>query len=160
MKLNLESWHYKLYAFDCQMVAALWDESNPHEYPQHGRIIGLCPYMRMILIWGPLTLLLQLSPWAAAIGAVCVLPMYVIGSTSWITLVLSIIAIIGLAIGAWMLMRYITDAVDTHRTNKQESLPQIDPFAEPKPDTFWTMTVAYLRSAKTRICPILEIDDE
>jgi hypothetical protein len=161
MKLNKSSWHYKLYAFNSQMVAKLWDEGDFHEYPHHGNIIGLCPYMRMILIWGPLAFLCNLIPLAGITWFFIVLPAFTVGLWSLLMFVSYVCAISGLTIALYFCIRYLIKrySPDNQATRKADKLERIAQKVG-QPDTFRSLLVGYIKSVKTKVCPVLELDNE
>jgi hypothetical protein len=160
MKLNKSSWHYKVYAFNSQMVAAWTMEGDFHEYPYHGKIIGLCPYMRMIMLWGPLVFLCNLSPLIAAVAAFIVLPVVTIGALSHLTVVATIVGCIILVFLVLSGANYLIDRHEHYyRLKKKQQRIDAENNVTP-PETFWSLLVSYIKSLKTKVCPVLELDDE
>jgi hypothetical protein len=164
MKLNKSSWHYKVYAFNSQMVAKLGDEHDFYEYPHHGRIIGLCPYMRMIMIWGPLVFLCNLVPLIAAVGAFIVLPVTTIGAVSQLIVVATIVGFIVAACliigGANYLAGRLGDMQELRTEQQEKTRLESAANGVTPPETFWSLLVSYITSLKTKVCPVLELDDE
>jgi uncharacterized membrane-anchored protein len=160
MKLNKFSWHYKVYAFNSQMVAAWTMESDFHEYPWDGRTIGLCPYMRMIMLWGPLVFLCNLSPLIAGVAAYIVLPAVTIGVSSLLSVTATIV---GFTIACYILnsgVKYLSARRDDiNREKRKQRRIDAENDVTP-PETFWSLLVSYIKSLKTKVCPVLELDDE
>jgi hypothetical protein len=160
MKLRKSSWHYKLYAFNSQLCAAWWDEDDFYRYPIHGTIIGLCPYMRMIMIWGPLVFAFNLLPVIVMVGALLVLPAVTIGLWSLLTFSFVVVGVIGAVIGLSMGMAYLKNVrsefvVKKTTQNEYDAMHGIS-----HPETFWSLLTSYVKSMKTKICPVLELDNE
>jgi len=157
-KINPESWHYKIYRYNSQLVAAWLCEDDYHEYPhQYGKMIGLCPYMRMICLWGPLVALSNIIPLAALAATFWMLPSFANGIAGVLWLFGSIALIFATFIG----MAYLKDKSNERKeAKKQSQLRDYDEyFAEP-PVTFWTLFKDYVRAVKTKVCPILELPND
>jgi hypothetical protein len=166
MKLNKSSWHYKVYAFNSQMVARLGDNgSDFYKYPHHGRIIGLCPYMRMIMLWGPFAFLCNLVPLIAVVWFFLVLPAFTVGLWSLLIFAAYVCAAGGLAIALYYGITYVANSVSTHHDDAHQAEREAakvvrDAHKATQPDTFWSLFVGYVKSLKTKVCPVLELDDE
>ena len=156
MKISPDSWHYKLYVFMSQWNAAWRGKSDYWEYPLNGNMIGLCPYMRMILIWGPLAILSNLIPIGAIVATFFLFPASVNGAVGVAWLIGSILLIAGgiLAIG------YITHLIgrieEGRRRNEIENDDWFEEGYEPK-QTFRGLVWSYLVALKTKMCPVLEL---
>ena len=160
MKLNKSSWHYKMYAFNSQMFAAWTMEPDFHSYPYDGKIIGLCPYMRMIILWGPLVFLCNLAPWIAAVAAFIVLPVVTIGVSSQLTVVATIVGVVIAASLFFAGVQYVGDRyIFAKKLKRKQRRIDAENSVTP-PETFWSLLVSYIMSLKTKVCPVLEIDDE
>tara|TARA_B110000240_G_C13364849_1_gene395615 strand:- start:315 stop:809 length:495 start_codon:yes stop_codon:yes gene_type:complete len=164
MKLNKSSWHYKVYAFNSQLVAAWQNQNSFHRYPYHGKIIGLCPYMRMIIIWGPLVFLCNLAPLVAAVGVFIVLPVTTIGAMSQLIVVATIVGFVVAACliigGANYLAGRLGDMEELRAEQQKKTKLESAANGVTPPETFWSLLVSYITSLKTKVCPVLELDDE
>ncbi len=158
MKISPDSWHYKLYVFMSQWNAAWRHKLDPWEYPRGKNMIGLCPYMRMILIWGPLSILSNLLPIGAVYAAFVMFPAAVNGTAGIAWLVGSVIA---LAV-SFFLIGWIAHLIGVVREQRRDSRIQRefeDLDVEPK-ETFFGLIKQYIVAIKTRICPVLELEDD
>lgn len=157
MKLNPNSWHYKIYAFNSQLVAAWMHKDDYHYYPKIGSFgIGLCPYMRMILIWGPLVALTNVVPFAAIYAAFIMFPGFAAGGAGIFWLIFTLASIVGF----FVLLAKIKDWASERQERREESqLRRQDPDYQ-EPEGFWRLVGGYLKSMKTKICPVLEIQDD
>ena len=156
--INPESWHYKIYRFNSQLVAAWNCNENYHEYPhQYGKMIGLCPYTRMIFLWGPLVALTNIIPLAALAATFWMLPSFTNGLTGVLWLFGSIALIFAILIG----MAYLKDKSNERKETKKESqLPEFGAIVAEPPVTFWSLLKDYVRAVKTKVCPILELPND
>lgn len=155
MKTN--SWHWKVYCFNSQLVAAWKGKDDYHEYPYHNKMIGLCPYMRMILIWGPLVMLTNIIPLAAIIATFYWFPAGANGIVGVYWLLGSIIGVVTFFV---TLAKY-QDWQTARREEKQESqlsCQRVD--MENQAETFWTLVMSYIKAIKSKVCPVLEIEND
>lgn len=154
MKISPDSWHYRLFCFMSQWNAAWRGKHDYHTYPKIGQFgIGLCPYMRMILIWGPLAIVSNVIPLGAFALAFYVFPHSAAGAAGVIWLLVSL----GAGLGAIFLLGFLKDWVDARQEARYES--QVSESEEEKPDGFWKLLGQFLKSAKTKVCPVLELEE-
>jgi hypothetical protein len=160
MKPNTNSWYHKVFVFNSQIVATMREYQDPHLHPHHGKMYGLCPYMRMIFVWGPIVFLMNLFPLLCLIGTAIVLPITIIGGVSTAYTALVILAVIGIILACIWLLEYTSEILKKRRYQQKQVVKQREKDGVVPPDTFWSLTKAYLKSAKTKVCPVLEFDDE
>ena len=154
-EINPNSWHYKLYKFNCQWIACWWGEPHYHKYPTHRRLLGLCPYMRTIFIWGPLIMLTNIIPGLSLYAAFIVMPSGGFGVGWFIgSVVLTVVALAGvLAMINWLVR------LSSMQENRVSQLPEQAPGYK-APETFWTLVKSYLKSVKTKVCPVLRLPND
>jgi hypothetical protein len=114
----------------------------------------------MIFVWGPIVFLMNLVPGLCLIGTTIVLPIAIIGGASTAYTALAILAVIGMILGCIWLLEYTSEFLRTRKEQHRQDLQQREADGVVPPDTFWSLTKAYLKSAKTKVCPVLEFDDE
>lgn len=156
-QINPKSWHYKVYVFMSQWNAAWCHESNYEMYPNDGKMIGLCPYMRMIFIWGPMAILSNLIPFGALFIVFFAAPFKAAGfvGIAWLfgtimTIVLAIVA-----------FGFLYDVRIARKDAKESALLKLrQDWDEEKPETFMSLLRDWLKSYKTKICPVLEMPDD
>lgn len=156
MKINQNSWHYRLYNFMAQWHAVWlvnYDYLNAGK-PTNGKI-GLCPYMRTILIWGPLAILSNLVPFGMLYLTFFVIPIELNGAMGvyWLFGVL-----VGLIITV-VLIILLSEYQENRRNARMSQVKNQDEAEQDQSDSFWSLVKEYLVSLKTRICPVLEVDD-
>jgi hypothetical protein len=167
-KIAPTSWHYKVYVFNSQLCAK-WhnDDSEFHEYPLHTRNIGLCPYMRMIFIWGPLVVLTYILVAMFIALTVWTLPSFAtngVSGTLW--LLGSIAAMISGVLLMGSCIDYCEKRKDIIRQKNNDiknsmTADEYDAFINPvKEATFWSLCKDYLKSMKTKVCPVLEFRND
>lgn len=163
MKINKSSWHYKLNK---------WDSSWVHEKLRRGRTVGLCEYF-----WGTVKSALSLTMWVA-IASICFsllcwfVLLFIIGlSGFFITLFggeellsglpLEVTKIFSLSL--FIIIFYITIA-SIYLTIKGEiplmptwlssdDVDIIKPVKEP------SLFMSYYKAWKSKVCPIIELED-
>jgi hypothetical protein len=154
MRISPKSWHYRLYVFMSQWNAAWRDKDDYLSYPKHGEMIGLCPYMRMILIWGPLAILSNLIPLGFVIMALLLFPMSAAGPSGIGWLLFWLVMTIGLVIGGG----FIKDWLDRRADEKENSqIPGWDYEPKKKPDGFFKLLNEWIHS---KFCPVLEVQND
>lgn len=101
MNISATSWHFRLYTFNKRLLERFrgnryWlDEESPTR-------INLCPYMRTILIWGPMVYLFHAFMYLSLFVAFIWVPMQMISTTDigWLSMVVVFFLGIGLAMAA------------------------------------------------------------
>jgi hypothetical protein len=158
MKISENSWHYRLFVFMSQWNAAWRNRDDYLDHPKTSRRekfnIGLCPYMRMILIWGPLSILSNLIPLLAVLGALVAMPtgMNGLAGVLWLLFWAVSAVAIGFAIAKLADWRQA-------RAENQEKLQVYRQSPDyVKKDTFLSLLGEFLMSIKTKICPVLEVE--
>ena len=158
MKISQDCWHYKLYVFMSQWSAAWRADDNYLHAGEHTSMIGLCPYMRMILIWGPLAILSNIIPLGGVIGVLFLFPASANGFMGifWLFFWLACIVAAFFGIG------WLKDFLSAREEKKERSQlpPHPDDEEVEKPTGFWTIVKEYIIAAKTKVCPVLEIEED
>jgi hypothetical protein len=162
MNIDSNSWHWRLYKFNSQWVAAWKGRNDFYDFPRHGRMIGLCPYMRMILIWGPIAMLSNIFPLAVLAGTFLLFPVTANGvmGIAWL---IGVIVLVAASICAMSyLLDYRSRRCEANRRAdlKHESNKSSDSQLTEQPDTFWTLFCSYVVAVKTKICPVLQAPNE
>ena len=149
MKISPTSWHYRLYCYMSQAYASWTHENDYWEYPKNTAFLGLCPYMRMILIWGPIAILSNLVPIYAVIAALVLFPA---GASGWVGIAW-LFGSAALIAGLIVLGAYLFDKGAERRAAKKESqLNNMD--EEEKPAGFIKLMYTWIHDS---ICPKLEL---
>lgn len=160
MKISADSWHYRLYVFMSQWNAAWLGKSEPWEYPRGGTMIGLCPYMRMILIWGPLAILSNLVPIGAIIGTFFLFPAAVNGAlgVAWL---FGFFVTLGALIFGMGYVGHLIGRLEEGRRRNQLTRKEEEDYYETEPrQTFRGLVWSYLVAVKTKMCPVLEVNEK
>lgn len=153
MKISPTSWHYRLYCYMSQAHAAWTHKDDYHEYPKNTAFLGLCPYMRMILIWGPIAILSNLIPIFAILATLFIFP----ASTGGLAGVLWLFGAIGTLVGAIIGLGYLVEWNRERRHAREES--QLGSYGEPeeKPKGFIALLYTWIHDS---ICPKLELPQD
>jgi hypothetical protein len=154
-EIDPKCWHWKLYCFMSQVIAAWNDKPNPEEYGIHDTHIGRCPYMRTIFVWGPLVLLTNLIPISALVSLFYWIPMSMSGGAGIIWTVVTIGSVIGGVILFLLMLAGITELVDRSNARKQHAVPNTPKINQP--ETMWSLIKEHIGSVKTKLCPILVV---
>ena len=156
MKIRNDSWHYRLYVFMSQWNAAWRGRDDYLDFPHtdYYNRIGLCPYMRMILIWGPLSIISNVIPVGAVFLAVIGFPLMLNGAAGVGWLVFWAVTLVAVVYAVSKIMDW-RQAQHEARAGSQ-LYTQAPDYVEP--DSFWRLVREYAVSVKTKICPVLEIE--
>lgn len=155
MKINTSSWHYKIYAFNSKWVARWMCAWNWYEKPGPSAMIGLCPYMRMILLWGPIVMLTNIVPLGAVVYAILLFPVDVngAGGVGWIVGIAAL-GLVGVFLsrqaGKWI-SKKAQESVEKQSRKKSE---------EKDGTGFFTIMAEYVKTFKSKVCPIMEVDND
>lgn len=155
-KIDRNSWHWKIYAFNSQLVHAWLGKDFYYEYPKQreGEKIGLCPYMRMIILWGPLVMLTYLAPLAAFYGALIYFPYSANAGLGLLALFGTLLAISGVIwLLAWLAVKREEETWEQREAReeaRERRLKENPGFLR----LFWRWLVAQ----KTKICPVMEVE--
>jgi hypothetical protein len=157
MKISADSWHYRLYVFMSQWNAAWRGKHDPWEYPRGGHMIGLCPYMRMILIWGPLAIFSNLIPIGAVIVTFFLFPAAMNGGlgVAWI---FGFFITLGAVIFGIGYIYHLIGRLEEGRKRNQITRQQEEEFEEKT--TFRGLFWGFLVAVKTKMCPVLELKSD
>lgn len=143
MQITKSSWHYRLYQFNDHLTGQLTDT---HQW-RDPRVWNLCSYMRGILVWLPLKLVLYLCYWGFPIYTLFVIPSRLWGFDYWIfwgVIALTGTVILGGGIGLGML-------AEKYRGKERE--PK-------KPSEFKVLFKSWMWAMKESLCPVVEVKDE
>jgi hypothetical protein len=162
MKISADSWHYRLYVFMSQWNAAWRHKIDPWEYPRGGHMIGLCPYMRMILIWGPLAILSNLLPLGALYVTFILFPVSMNGGlgVAWL---LGFFVTVGAVVFAIGFIRHVIGKLEEGRRSSQITRQQEEELARQRGEektSFRSLVWGFLVAAKTKMCPVLELKND
>lgn len=164
-KINPESWHYKLYVFNTQLIGRWGDDEEFYLRPHsRRRKIGLCPYVRTIMLWGPLVMASYVLPIGAFLGVVVFLPGGLAGTAGILGLISVFVAMAALAVGIGYLTKWINTVHKIYVPKKSELATNYDddgyPIEIERPATFWTILKDYIIAAKTKVCPVLTLPED
>jgi len=159
MKISPGSWHYKLYVFMSQWNAAWLGKDAYWKYPHNSNKVGLCPYIRMIILWGPLAILSNFIPIGVFIASFFLYPASVNGYVGivWLVTTLLVITAVVLIIG------YVRHLIDLHEENRRHSELEYGVYYEKQDksqETFRSLLWEYLETIKTKMCPVLEVKQD
>ena len=155
MYISQNSWHFQLYKFTKIVVERF--RGNPYwDSVSTSRAINLCPYMRTILIWGPIVLGLYALMYAFAFYVLLYLPITMtngaaLAGTGIFILFCAVCG--GAMLGMFMLITKLTVGITDKRREHLERLEA----QGIKPSGFFVIFKEYLKSLKSKTCVQLEI---
>jgi len=151
MNLNKQSWYVRWFFWSLDIL----DKFVGCDTWRYQKGTNLCHFMRVILIYAPLVLVLHLALYGAAIGVVTVLPVYLFGWGSY-----------GKTLGfvaAGVFIWFVTQAIlERRKITGQESIvaqsPKVVQASSAGP-TFWQVVGEWLRAKKAKVCPLIAFND-
>ena len=156
LQVSPASWHARLYLWSHAIWYQFWHKDNLDWYDNNRRNTNVCYYLRAMLVYMPLVILLHAALFAAAVWVTIVLPVHLfgfsgIGKTMVITLLVAIgvSIMVGLVYGTWRWSDAIADARREHTRNIHEQGEL----------TFWEVVGAWISGVKHRICPLVTVMD-
>lgn len=164
MNIRSTDWHYRLYLFNHRLCQKF--RGNTWWYEHEPSRINLCPYMRTILIWGPLLWFIHACLYVALGYAFIYLPLSVVGMSDmgWLVGALGRVAVTGLlfAVVAYGLIRVLSYFGEKRKKAKQERLELIESgvLPPPKSSSFWKMVKEYWESFHSKTCFALKVEDK
>ncbi len=155
MIISSKSWHYKLFLFNYQLLErfkgrSYWYESEPNR-------INLCPYMRTILIWGPMLYLFYGLLWFLMGLTFLYIPFLMIGvsDTGWLgSVILSLVITAGIIGGLIAGLTYTSMFVGKKikEIKEEYEIRNAD-----KPNGFFKILAAYWKSFHDKTCFTMDV---
>jgi hypothetical protein len=123
---------------------------------------NLCHFMRVILLWAPLVLLLHLVLYGGAIAALTIVPVYWFGLSGYLGLILGLVVFIFLCVLAGFASAGIGKSINyvVLRSRKSRQKSGTEEIPEPLTNekigpSFGEVLWEYAVATKRRICPII-----
>jgi hypothetical protein len=155
LELSKDDWKVRLFN-QCQLICDNFTDSN-----KHGFLItntNLCYFIRVIFIYAPTIILLNLALYALSIYILIVVPIQYFGEIPYIYTTGSILILISLL---YLVNRMIANAPVEHETEveeEKESEQEVKP-KEDKEPSWRELLKVYLKAKKEKICPTIQITD-
>lgn len=153
MKLQNNSWYVRMFRAEL----ALWEDFSDQWdlIGEHEEKTNLCFFFRTILIWGPLTILANIIAAGVIVFSLIILPLMLFGGTSYLIL-LGII--VGIIVGGAVIVSGAVKGLQRYllwrdRRPVVKKIPKVGP-------SFTHVVGTWLSAKKSKICPIIEFDQE
>jgi hypothetical protein len=119
------------------------------------RKIGLCEYMRMLLIWGPIMtgFYIAIASW---IGYVFLVMPIMSGGIGFISIgfsILFLLAMVAIIVGVFFTI-FVLDFTKNKILDKLEDITEAN---DEKDDEEKSIIIEYYKETKDKVCPIMEI---
>jgi hypothetical protein len=146
-------WHVRLYLWAEPIVAEFFDRgSHVYHYRKSYEVhTNLCPYMRTILLWLPLALLVNVATWAMAVATVTYIPGRLFGWKGWGLTVLVTAAGVGLL----LLMLWLRQWYRERQEARPPKVPDVGP--HDRTPGFGSAVREWVRKKHEGICPSITI---
>lgn len=156
MELNRSVWYVRLFFWSL----AIWETFRDYDYRYdrshvEKRGTNLCFFIRVMVVYMPLVLLLHAAFAATAVASLTALPIYLFGGIAYGWTLAAIAVVIGTIWGVKVALRR---AARRERTQvkfverKREVQPATE-VTEPRGPGFFEILWAYLVAAKKKVCP-------
>jgi hypothetical protein len=127
---------------------------------------NLCHFIRVILVWAPLIVLLNVSACGLVLAALIAAPIYLFGVTSYLAVIFGLIAIVCVGVGVSFVgfliqlsVSYLKRRAREKRLSKMlaegDSTEKVEVPEVPKGPTFGAVLWQYAVATKHRFCPNL-----
>ena len=154
MYISQNSWHFQLYKFTKTVVERF--KGNPYWDNVSVSKVNLCPYMRTILIWGPLVVSFYSFLYAFGLYVLVYLPITMTNGAAIMNtgLFIFVCALIAVAlIGSIAFITNMTVGLVDKQRAKREEMEELGI----KPSGFFAILMEYLKSLKSKTCVQLEV---
>lgn len=158
MELNRSIWYVRLFFWSLGIWGAFRDGDYRYDrsYVEE-RGANLCFFIRVMVVYTPLVLLLHAAFAAAAVASLTALPIYFFGGIAYGWTLATIVVVIGTIWGVKVaLRRRAAWREHTHVKfveRKREARPETEATETPRGPGFFEVLLAYLVAAKKKICP-------
>ena len=147
MNISRNSWHFKVY-LQCRKWTEYWINGTPEDCVRVGKVVGLCSYMRTILLWGPLAVLSNLVTFFVIYMVLFYFPFTMDGVAGIFWLWVAGLVIASACFVGIMIRELIHK--DDEKTSEDDE----------KPAGFMSLSKEYLIAMKTKVCPLLNVTEE
>lgn len=156
MHLNKDSWYVRWYFWSLGICEEFSDNCSLTDRAEN-RGTNLCAFMRVILIYAPLILLLHAIVYAGAIATITVWPIYLFGLKGYI---LGVSAVVGLVILVFLVINLVWLLLDRRKTRiaaqQQAAKPTNADAANPG---FFHIVRQWVVAKKQKVCPLITFDE-
>lgn len=155
LQVNPDSWHARLYLWSHTIWWQFWHKRNRSWYEDKRENTNVCYYLRVMLMYAPLVIILHAALLAATVGVVVVLPIHLfgfwgVGKATFVIFLLVALGV-GLAIGLGVLAQKAGDAAIDASQRHREMIHEQGGL------TFWEVVRARISGAKHKICPLIRV---
>ncbi len=153
MELDRRQWHVRWFFWSLGIWEEFMEQGQEWRVEHNGT--NLCHFMRVTLVWAPLVLLLNLAVYGAAISALTIIPAVLFGLTSYVSLVIAIVLIVGIVWGAkWYFAAQRSKPRPTN-TVRPEPIASAPVQHTPRGPGFFEILWKYIVAVKKKFCPII-----
>ena len=162
MNLNRNVWYVHLFFWSLGIWGAFRDNDGRYDCSRmEDRGTNLCFFVRVLVVYMPLVLLLHVVFAGVLVASLTVLPVYLFGSIAYGWTLASTAVVVGTFWGVGVALRYAKHAarrkpaqVKVVELKHEEKLAPKAAEA-PKGPSFFEVLWAYLVAAKKKICPLI-----
>lgn len=157
MELNRSFWYVRLFFWSLGIWRAFREDDYRYDRSRVEKSgTNLCFFIRVMVVYMPVVLLLHAAFAAVAVASLTALPIYLFGGITYGWTLTAIAVVIGTI---WGVKVALQRAARRERTqvkfveHKQETRPAAEVTEAPRGPGFFEVLWAYLVAAKKKICP-------
>lgn len=162
MELDKRQWYVRWFFWSL----TVWDEFKDHGDSswRYRNGTNLCHFLRVMLVWCPLVLLLNVAVYGAGVAALTALPIYFWGGTGYAYVVGALAIVVGVIISLNALSRRLKEWERRHppapKPEKKKEPPKVAVPAAPTGPGFWQVVWQYIVASKQKVCPIITFNHQ
>ncbi len=163
MELQRKQWFVHWFFVSLAIITRFSDGYMWYDERRYKDGTNLCHFMRVIFMWAPLVVLLNLTAYVLVLCALIVTPIYMFGVSAYLAIILGLGASVALIIGASIVLMLLGEhARDVEKRRRaarfakseqeEGSTAKVEP---PKGPKFSAVVWQYAVAIKHRFCPTL-----
>ena len=152
MELDRRQWYVRWFFWSLMV----WNEFKEDDDSSWRYRTGtnLCHFLRVMLVWCPLVLLLNAAVYGSGIAVLTVLPIYFYGGVGYAWIIGVIVFVVGLLLAVKFVNRRLSEW-SYRRSAMRVRVPQPPraPITAPTGPTFLEVLLSYIIAVKMKVCP-------
>ncbi len=154
MELDKRQWYVRWFFWSLMV----WDEFKETDSSwRYENGTNLCHFIRVMLVWCPLVLLLNAAVYGSGIAALTALPIYLYGGVGYAWVVGIIAFVVALILAIKFALRRLREwerrQPAMHKSEKKNETPKVAP--APTGPGFFEVLWKYIVGLKKKVCPTI-----
>ena len=153
MDLNPQSWYVRWFFWSLGILDAFLDNGERRWYMErHGT--NLCFFLRTIVLYTPLILLLHAVVYGVALAALTIVPVLIFGASGYFSTVIAITLLVLIVIGVKQWRKHQQKGYQETELNRSARIAAVTEAIVAGP-RFFQVLWAWLVAAKKKVCPMI-----